>query len=381
LKILRSVFSLDPRDGGVTEAVRSTTVALQALGHNVDIVTLDEMGEPFLADFPARTHAVGKWAKRYGYTPRLHQWIADRGRYYDVGIVEGLWNHASIGGGQGMRKAGLPYIVFPHGMMDPWFRTQYPVKHIAKQLFWWGLQGRVLSDAAAVAFTCEEEKRLARGVFSGPAYREEMVSLGIADVPPTAPKPLAAFPKSPYLLFMSRIHPKKGCDLLIRAFADLARHDADLELVMAGPDQVGWQRDLMNLAHSLGIEDRVHWPGMLQGSEKWAAIQGCEAFILPSHQENFGIVVAEAMACGKAVLTTDKVNIWREVEASGGGLVENDDDAGILRLLRRWHGMTEQERQNMSEKARAGFRNHFHIDAAARDLERLLLATGRKAAP
>lgn len=385
MRILRSISSLDPRHGGVTEAVRSTTIGLQRLGHSVDIVTLDHRDEGYLTDFPAQIHPIGRWTRRYGYTPRLRQWIAKNGQSYDVGIIEGLWNHASIGGHQGMMDAGLPYIVFPHGMMDPWFRSQYPAKHLAKQLFWWALQGRVLGDAAAVAFTCEEEKRVARGVFSGPKYHEEIISLGVADAPSLNTDETASFgirlpalAGRPYLLFMSRIHPKKGCDLLIRAFAELARVDSYIQLVMAGPDQVGWHAELLELARTLGIADRIHWPGMLEGVVKWAAIRGCEAFVLPSHQENFGIVVAEAMACGKAVLTTDKVNIWREVEACGGGLIDNDSQNGISRLLRSWHAMSLQERREMETNAQNGFSTCFHLDSAVQGLERLLDSVKRR---
>lgn len=387
MRILRIVASLDPADGGVVEAIRSSTVALTRLGHWVEVVSLDHENQPFIREFPAPVHALDRWVRRYGYTPRLARWIAEHGAGYDVGIIEGLWNHATIGGYRGLRAAGLPYLVFPHGMMDPWFRSRYPLKHMAKQAFWWALQGRVLRDAAAVAFTCEEEKRLARNVFAGPSYREAVVSLGIQDVPPSSAalrerflKRLPELEGKPYLLFMSRIHPKKGCDLLIRAFAECAKGQAGIDLVMAGPDQVGWQAELISLARSLGIADRIHWPGMLAGEAKWGAIHNSDAFILPSHQENFGMVVAEAMACGKPVLTTDKVNIWHEVETSACGLIETDTEEGVRRLLQRWLSLEPAEKRAMAGNARKGFADRFHIDSAVRDLESLLQCVARREA-
>src|SRR6185369_13539161 len=127
----------------------------------------------------------------------------------------------------------------------------------------------------------------------------------------------AAFPAlkgRQFLLFLGRVHPKKGCDLLIRAFAkSLDKIAPDMDLVMAGPDQVNWVPELKALTKRLGVDNRVHWPGMLTGALKWGAFHSADALVLPSHQENFGIAVAEAMACCTPALISDKVNIWREV--------------------------------------------------------------------
>lgn len=95
----------------------------------------------------------------------------------------------------------------------------------------------------------------------------------------------------------------------------------DLELVIAGPDQVGLQTKLQRQAEQLGVAARVHWPGLLTGDPKWGALRNCEAFVLPSRQENFGVVVAEALGCGRSVLISDQVNIWPEIEQERVGLV------------------------------------------------------------
>ena len=97
------------------------------------------------------------------------------------------------------------------------------------------------------------------------------------------------------LVYLGRIHQKKGCDLLIRAFARVATVDPSLHLVMAGPDQTGWVAQLKDLAARLGVMSRVSWLGMVTGDDKWSALYAAEALVLPSHQESFGIVVAEAL--------------------------------------------------------------------------------------
>ncbi|MBP2550525.1 glycosyltransferase involved in cell wall biosynthesis [Neorhizobium galegae] len=384
MRILRVVSSLNPAAGGVVEAVRSTTIGLMDLGHEVEVVTLDKEGQAFLSDFPCLVHPVDRWFRKYGYTPKLTQWIAQHGGEYDVGVIEGLWNHASIGGYQGMKSANLPYIVFPHGMMDPWFRVQSPVKHVAKQFFWWVFQGRVLGGAKAVAFTCDEERRSARNVFWGPAYTEETIPLGIPDVPPFSQNQARCFLElvpavkgRRYALFMSRIHPKKGCDLLIEAFSKVADEHPDLDLVMAGPDQLGWKAELVELSHKLGIASRIHWPGMLEGDAKWGAVYEADVFVLPSHQENFGLVIPEAMACGTPVLTTRRVNIWREVEETGAAIIKEDTREGVLDLLQSWNRLPILEKNNFKIAARQGFLNQFHIDGSVRRLADLLEKSAR----
>ena len=111
---------------------------------------------------------------------------------------------------------------------------------------------------------------------------------------------------------------------------------------------------------------------MLTGDVKWGAFRGAKAFVLPSHQENFGIVVAEAMAAGTPVLITDKVNIWREVQKSGGGLVEADDAAGIERLLQKFLALSDAERAEMGRLARTGFLEYFEIGKAVETITHAL---------
>jgi len=171
-----------------------------------------------------------------------------------------------------------------------------------------------------------------------------------------------------YLLYLSRIHEKKGCDLLIAAFARVAAEMPDVDLVIAGPDRTELRPRLEAQAAQLGIASRIHWPGMVLGDAKWGAFRGCDAFILPSHQENFGIVVAEAMACARPVLVSTRVNIWDEVVRGGGGLAEPDTIDGTEALIRAFYKMSEPERAAMGAKARETYLAHFEGQRVASDL-------------
>ena len=375
MRILHAIATTDPKGGGPIEGVKQLAAALAPLGVHVEVVSMDDPAEAWIADFPLPLHAMGPGQGKFGHAPRMEAFLREKGKAYDRIVVNGLWQFNGLAVWRTRKDHGRPYYAFCHGMLDPWFRRTYPLKHLKKQLYWLMGQYGVLRDAEKVLYTCEEERVQAQGAFSpwGP-FRERVVAYGTAGSPFDLDLARAAFlatypdlQGTRNLLYLSRIHEKKGCDLLIRAFAKAAPPDA--RLVMAGPDQTGWQATLKSMAADLGISDRIVWTGMLKGETKWGAYASAEAFVLPSHQENFGIVVAEALACGVPTLISNKVNIWREIETDGAGLVENDDQAGTDALLARWYSLGSDAREGMREAARACFAERFEIGHAARVLK------------
>jgi len=385
IRVLSIISGAAPESGGPIQGLISQQIELKDKVQ-FNIVSADSPDAPFIKAFPMPLNPVGlgaherdrrnRFARHYNYSPYLIPWLKQHVREYDVVLVHGLWNFAAYAAARVLPGSGVPYFVFTHGMMDPWFRDTYPLKHLAKQAFWLFNEGPLMAGARSVLFTSEDEKVLARGVFAGYSnYKETVVGYGTNQPPALTPAQTDAFKAAcpevadrPYLLFLSRIHPKKGCDLMIEAFAKVAPQAPDLQLVIAGPDQVGWVPKLKAQAEALGLSDRIHFPGSMFGDAKWGAIRGAEAFVLPSHQENFGIVVAEAMACAVPVLTTRKVNIWREVEASGGGVIVNDTQAGITELLQRWIGLSPAEKTAMRHAALDGYKAYFRMEVASADL-------------
>ena len=382
MRLLHVICSTDPQSGGPIEAVRRISEVLLRDGHEVQTVSLESRDEAAQRDLPFPVVGVGRGIGRYGYNPALTRWLAQHAHEFDVAVLHGLWNYSSLGAWRALRSRPTAYFIFAHGMMDPWFRDAYPLKHALKQAYWRLGEGRVLRDAKAVLFTCEEEKLRARGVFHGFQYTERIARLGTSEPDGDPAAQMAAFYAAMpalmgrrFLLFIGRIHPKKGCDHLIEALAGEAPQlPPDLDLVMAGPDETGWVPALQATARRFGIAERVHWPGMLQGETKWGAFRSADALVLPSHQENFGFVVAEAMACGTPVLISDKVNIWREVEAAYGGLVEPDTVEGARSLIRRFVALPKDERGRMGQNARQGFLLYFQAGAAAREFARVIEA-------
>lgn len=376
MKLLRLIPSLNPRDGGPIEGARRIDEELTRLGHQVEVACLDNPSQPWHSLYPATVHAFGPAKLGYRYSAALLPWLCSNRQHFDAVIVNGLWQYPGLAAWRAFAGTSTPYFVFTHGMLDPWFKRTYPLKHLKKWLYWPWAEYRVLRDAQAVLFTSEEERCLARESFWLYKANEIVTAYGTDSPPDDDDSQLAngffaAYPETHgkrLFLYLSRIHEKKGCDLLIDAFAQVAATDPSLHLVMAGPDQTGWAATLKQQAQRLGIADRITWTGMLQGDAKWGAFHAAEVFCLPSHQENFGIVVAEALGCGKPVLISDKVNIWREIEADGAGIVRPDTVEGTADALRTWLALTPEAQDRMRAAGQQCFENRYRIERVAADL-------------
>ena len=379
MRVLQIISSVAVGLGGVLECVRMLSEEWTKAGHEVEVASLDAPGFPDALAFPVQVHTLGPSFSKYAYSSALYPWLRDHHHEYDVVLVHGLWQYHAFASWRALHNQATPYTVFTHGMLDPYFKRRFPFKHLKKWLFWPWSEYRLLRDAKAVMFTCEEEKVLARQSFFLYKAHELVVGLGTKQYPLTLEDArgafLSCFPVlrgKRLLIFMGRLHPKKACDILIEAFASTLANDPAWQLVMAGPDLDGWGPALKRIASQLDIQNRVTWTGMLQGELKWGALAASEVLTLPSHQENFGVVVAEALACGLPVILSDQVNIWREVQSSEAGLVTSDTRAGVENALLRWSSMTEVERESMRERCIPCFQTYFDIHSVSTTLMKTL---------
>jgi len=149
MKILHVIHSVDPRGGGPIEGIRQLIPALASQGVAMEVMSLDAPGAPGTTDFPVPLHTTGPSRSGYGYNPLAVPWLKKNQRNYNAIIVNGLWQYAGFASWRALRHTSTPYYVYPHGMLDPWFKRQYPLKHLKKWLYWpWG-EYRVLRDARA----------------------------------------------------------------------------------------------------------------------------------------------------------------------------------------------------------------------------------------
>jgi glycosyltransferase involved in cell wall biosynthesis len=378
LRILHSLSTLNPAAGGPVEGVHQLTRRNLLLGHVVEFVTLDDPDSPWLKNIPVKVHALGPTSLGiYGFTPRYVPWLREHAHNYDCVVVNGIWNFNSFGTWLGLHKPNVPYFVFTHGMLDPWFKHRYPLKHLKKLLYWpWGGYP-VLRDAHAVFFTCEEERVLARESFWLYDCHEFVLRYGTAGLPwppETGPKEefLAAHPSlrgKRLFTFLGRVHPKKGPDLLIKAVAALIERGiwdrGTMRVVMAGPVNGAYAATLRHLIERLGVQDVFYWTDMLLGSQKWGVLQASEVMVLPSHQENFGLVVAESLSTGTPVLLAKGVNIWRDIVDDCSGLADEDTAKGCERILKQWIELRPDEQAAMGLRARACYETRYTAESAA----------------
>ena len=381
--ILHIVASMDPQGGGVCQAVKDIITGLEQQEISSEVLCFDLPDAQFLkgASFPI--HALGPTQSPYAYSPKLKVWLSEHMMHYEVLIIHGLWLYNTYGTYRiwnQFKKKEIPAMprlyIMPHGMLDPYFQKapDRRLKALRNSVFWRLFERKAINGADGLLFTCEEELLLARKTFSSYHPRAELnVGLGTSPPPPFETDFEDAFYKAvpkldnkPFLLFLSRIHPKKGVDLLIGAYLQILNRNPEVpDLVVAGP---GLESDYGCAMLELGKHPKIHFPGMLTGPKKWGAFYGCEAFILPSHQENFGIVVAEALACGRPVLISNKINIWREVEAGEGGLVFQDSLECTLKALTRFLTLNSIKTEELGKHASDTFLKHFEITQAAKTM-------------
>jgi glycosyltransferase involved in cell wall biosynthesis len=388
MKLLHVITSMSPENGGPAQGIRTLNNAMLEMGVTREVACVDSPDSAYLGNDSFKIHALGPAKGPWCYSPELIGWLKNNILRFDVVMINGLWlyqSHATWKAIKILKKeaAGKPFpriLVMPHGMLDPYFQraSGRKLKAIRNWLYWKLIESKVINDADGLLFTCETELLLARETFKPYRPKKEYnVGYGVANPQPYNDSLSAAFNQlcpglngAPYLLFLSRLHQKKGVDLLIKAYINLHKNQANKtipKLVIAGPglDTPFGIMIQQLLENEPEIKKNIFFPGMLTGDAKWGAFYGCEAFVLPSHQENFGIAVAEALACGKPVLISNQVNIWREIMESGGGFIDNDDQEGVNKILKKWIALDIEEKAQMNNKALSSFQQYFTINKAA----------------
>lgn len=345
MRILHIASNLATAAGGPSVALAGLARAQAAMGDEVAVVSGWNRDAPGAEEAEALA-ADGVEVSRIGPClgplkrhPRLARTVRRAAERADVVHAHGLWEEAQWLAFRESRRRGRPFVLRPCGMLDPWSLGQ---SRWRKRLYRAWRLDRMVAGAAALHFTTAEERRLARPATGGargfilpngldPAEFERLPPrgrlrgrLGVGD------RPMA--------LFLGRIHPKKGLDLLVEAFAEASLPEG-AALVIAGGDLAGHLPEVRALARRADPGgERILFAGELRGGERIEALVDADLFVLPSRQENFGIAVAEAMACGAPVVVSDRVNLAGVVERAGAGAVVPLGGGALSRSLGEWMG-------------------------------------------
>jgi glycosyltransferase involved in cell wall biosynthesis len=360
MNVLHILSGLDPRAGGPANALVGLATAQANAGMDVAILsTWKEGWDESLANRIREDHRIALtlvgpisgWRKTHPHVPRVAmQAVASA----DLVHIHALWESIQLAASRAARQLRKPVIFRPCGMLDPWSMDQGGWK---KRAYLNLVLRRELNNARLIHYTTQSEADLAaQWKLKAPPI---VVPNGL-NLPEFNELPArGAFrahhdiaPGAPIVLFMSRVHPKKGLDLLIPAFAKVAAQSPDALLVIAGPPYLDTQLQMERLAEQCGVADRVRFVGMLTGMDRVQALVDSDLFVLPSRQENFGIVVAEAMAAARPVIVSDQVNLHGDVSAAGAGEVVPLEIGALANSLARWLP-DEAARQEAGTRARA----------------------------
>ncbi len=258
-------------------------------------------------------------------------------RDHDVLHLHGVWDPLLYAAARSANATlpAKPYIIAPHGMLDPWSLAQSRwKKRFALALGW----RRMLNRAAALHLLNADEQKLAAGLglHAPGVVIPNGVNLGEFDPLPTPElfrRRVPALGTRPYILFLGRLHYKKGLDYLADAFAIVGKQIADVHLVVAGPND-GARADLERRVAAAGLADRVHIPGPIYGPEKLSCVAGAACFCLPSRQEGFSVAILEALACGTPAVVSTECHFPEVAEVGAGEIVPLDAGALAAALLR-----------------------------------------------
>lgn len=350
MKILHLIADLRPKSGGPPKVALEICKQLARKGHDVAIFTTNLADHGVLdvqPNVPTQVDGITIYYFPFkellpGYIVSFPMAKAVREQLPNFDIIEthGLYLFHTWLTRHYCRKFGKPYLVMPHGSLNPFVRNRGVIK---KAIYTQLIEKKNLDYAAGIHYTAQEEMNQAHNslhIHSPGIVIPPGLDLSIYRDLPSRGVFRAIHPelKNKYtILFLGRINSTKGLDLLARAFGQVAALRPNAHLVIAGPEDPGYGDRVRAWLADAGVLDRVTFTGMLHGQDKLAAFVDADQFVLPSYSENFGIALVEAMACGLPVITTNKVNIWKEISTAQAGEIINCNAAelrdAILKIM------------------------------------------------
>lgn len=374
MRILQIVPSIALVYGGPSQMVRGLSAALAKQGVDLTILTTDSNGDTGQAplDVPLNQPVTEEGYtvryfrcspfRRYKFSVDLLNWLWQHASEFDLAHIHALFSPVTSCAATVARTQKLPYILRPLGTLDP---ADLRKKKQLKQLYATLLERPNIAGAAALHFTSQQEAQTSERF--GVSTRDIVMPLGVNPIEP--PAEVTPNKGTPVILFMSRIEPKKGLNLLIPALEQVLAAGCQFEFVLAGsnPQDPDYEAQIQNQIKQSPLAACTKITGFVTGQEKTALLQKADLFVLPSYYENFGIAVAEAMVAGVPVIISDGVHIWEDVKQAQAGWVSSCEVEGIAALVQSaLHNGEERRRRGSNAKAYA--LKHYSWDAIAHQM-------------
>jgi len=371
IKILRIIHSLNPAYGGPQNAILGSSIALSKKGFKVDIITSDNKKSNFPNSKKLKIFNIGPGIGEYGFNIKLFFWLLSNRKKYDLFIVHGLWSFYTLVSRFLLYKR---YFVFTHGQLDPFFSLNF-IKKIKKQIYWFLIEKRNLQSSKSLLLTTNEEKKqLSNTYVNTKNIQKKVVGYGIIKTPFNKKKVNTLFFKkfpalknNKFLLFLGRFHEKKGCDILIKALHILKKKDININILLAGPNNE-YKKKIISLSNNHDLKKNIFWADTIIGDLKWGAINESSAMVLPSHGENFGVSLVEAMSCSKPVLTTSKVNIYKDILDCNAGFVSKDNSKNFSEIIEKFINLNKKKNKELSVNSLKCFNKNFNLNSKNNNL-------------
>lgn len=375
MKVLHVIPSMEAESGGPSVVMRTIARAQAEQGMEVSVATTGEGGTaPSCRIFPRQT-------RFYKFSLPLTRWLWKHAGEYDVIHIHALFSYPSVAAAICARRASVPFIVRPLGTLNRWgIEKRRPwLKRLSIRF----IEGPILRRAAFVQYTSAQEAQEARDL--GIEHRGVVIPnpVDCGDGERLArDRRLKPVLQRTTVLFLSRLDPKKGLDLLLPAFADARKLHPDAVLVVAGDGDLEFVARMKQTAAKLELNGSVTWAGFLEGEAKRAAVSGADVFVLPSYSENFAVAAVEAMGAGVPVIVSDQVGIHREIAAASAGLVVECKVASLARALEQgladaqWRASAGENAGKLARK----FAPEIVAEQLMRLYERVLEKRGQPAA-
>ena len=364
VKLLRIISTLNPKYGGPSSAIIDNSLYLKSKGIKVDIITNDPKSSNFYKDNKLKVINIGSKYLPISFNPFLFFWILKNKGKYNNFVIHGIWELNTLIAKLLLKKN---YYVFTHGQLDPYFKSE-KVNILKKKIYWFFIEKKNLINSKSLLLTSDNEKKLLNKTFvNTDGIKKTVVEYGIKkpkfDKKKLEKKFLLKFrflKNKKFFLFLGRFHKKKGCEILLNSMEKILRNNKKIYLLMAGPSNQ-YKTHLIKLSKELKIDKNIVWSDFLEEDLKWASIKKCEAMVLSSHGENFGISIIESLSMSRPVLITNKVNTASYIKKTKSGFVSNNTINSFYKILNNFLRLKNKSKEKMRKNAFNCYSKYFNL--------------------